>query len=224
MFIGVEMNSCTNKKYNFPHKNWLLLLNVHEKQRKKASRPTYSDLYAYAANNPVRYLDPDGRFYFDDFFESLKKLISHNSDFQKKFAEFYYIPYASETYVPENGDFFTKINNEVYIVRKTEYGKLSTLEKIQILSYEWDLLAKEYEENKSNGIDTFENLFYGTGEVLFSSNSYSTAQEFLLNLFGNNLENLGDLAQFDLDSLCLIIQLNDIEKEINKLYEEYLNE
>ncbi len=75
-----------------------------------------------------------------------------------------------------------------------------------------------------NGIDTFENLFYGTGEVLFSSNSYSTAQEFLLNLFGNNLENLGDLAQFDLDSLCLIIQLNDIEKEINKLYEEYLNE
>lgn len=181
-------------------------------------------MYHYAGNNPVHYIDPYGRFYFDDFFESLKKLISHNSDFQKKFAEFYYIPYASEAYVPENGDFFTKINNEVYIVRKTEYGKLSTLEKIQILSYEWDLLVKEYEENKSNGIDTFENLFYGTGEVLFSSNSYSTAQEFLLNLFGNNFENLGDLAQFDLDSLCLIIQLNDIEKEINKLYEEYLNE
>ena len=56
------MNSCTNKKYNFPHKNWLSLLNVHEKQRKKTSRPTYSNLYAYAANNPVRYLDPNGRF------------------------------------------------------------------------------------------------------------------------------------------------------------------
>ena len=55
------MNSCTNKKYNFPHKNWLSLLNVHEKQWKKASRPTYSNLYAYAGNNPVRYIDPNGK-------------------------------------------------------------------------------------------------------------------------------------------------------------------
>ncbi len=61
MFFGVEMSSCTNKNYNFPHKNWLFLLNVHEKQRKKASSPTYSNLYAYAANNPVYYTDPDGR-------------------------------------------------------------------------------------------------------------------------------------------------------------------
>lgn len=69
-------------------------------------------------------MDPDGRFYFDDFFESLKKLISHNSDFQKKFAEFYYIPYASEAYVPENGDFLQKSIMKFILLEKQNMESL----------------------------------------------------------------------------------------------------
>ena len=79
------MSSCTNKNYNFPHKNWLLLLNVHEKQRKKASSPTYSNLYAYAGNNPVHYLDPDGRIIeIDDSDPKFKDQVLQSIEYLKQ--------------------------------------------------------------------------------------------------------------------------------------------
>ena len=40
---------------------WLSYSKNCEIQRKKAFNPTYGNLFAYAANNPVHYTDPDGR-------------------------------------------------------------------------------------------------------------------------------------------------------------------
>ena len=42
-------------------KNWVNTLNSLKIQQKNYFSPQNSNLYAYAANNPVRYIDPDGR-------------------------------------------------------------------------------------------------------------------------------------------------------------------
>ncbi len=56
------MKNYALKKFAASSKNWVTTLNSLEMQLKKQVRPQNSNLYAYAANNPVKYTDPDGNY------------------------------------------------------------------------------------------------------------------------------------------------------------------
>ena len=68
-------------------KNWVITLNSLKIQQKNYFSPQNSNLYAYAANNPVRYIDPDGNesrvsqlFTEDDYWQT--------EEFQNRLDEF----------------------------------------------------------------------------------------------------------------------------------------
>ena len=71
------MTCCLNKNINSRSKNWVSLIKSVEIRQKRVVRPYYANLYAYAANNPVRYVDPDGRFLLDS--KSAKEYAQSNS-------------------------------------------------------------------------------------------------------------------------------------------------
>ena len=74
--------SCVTKNYYSPQKKRILLLNTAEIRRKTQVRQPYCNLYAYGANNPVRYIDPTGRSAFSFFIQEIKNFRDYNNKYR----------------------------------------------------------------------------------------------------------------------------------------------
>lgn len=73
------MTCCLNKNINSRSKNWVSLIKSVEIRQKRAVRPYYANLYAYAGNNPITYTDPDGR--------NEKNAVAGKVDGQRKYGK-----------------------------------------------------------------------------------------------------------------------------------------
>ena len=180
-------------------------------------------LYHYAGNNPVKYTDPTGAFDIEDFVSSLIELFTPAREKFEKFniytsksiSKEEYDTYMQNLAELEPGSVISAYKNKYELLTLTDFGKLSTKDKLDLLYKEEENLIQQFTSNKVNGADIFENLSYGLGEGLFNITSYSNLTEFAFDYLLNNAETIGDLAQFDIDQQNTFQDLHYIQKLID---------
>ncbi len=83
-------NSCL-KKYKPSPKKWILASSYPEFRRNSSLIPANAGLFHYAANNPVRYIDPDGRLSKDEIKKRdqlFAKILSYVTEWPDKLYSF----------------------------------------------------------------------------------------------------------------------------------------
>lgn len=115
----------------------------------------------------------------------------------------------------------SKNGKEYCIATKTNFGKMSKVEKLNAIANEYNKAISKFEDNKDSIKEAFESLGYGTGEALFNIAQNGSVEEFIGNYLLSNIETIGDFAQYDLDGVNILMDMRYLEKKYDFVQKNY---